>query len=47
MGKVHAVVARSTFPSQKCELTEGIGPLLDSQMSFCVAGARDCAPCQK
>ena len=23
------------------------GPLLDVQMSFCVAGARDCAPCQK
>ena len=22
-------------------------PLLDVQMSFCVAGARDCAPCQK
>ena len=23
------------------------GPLLDVQMSFCVAGARDCAPCQE
>jgi len=26
---------------------EGPGPLLDVQMSFRVAGARDCAPCQK
>ena len=24
-----------------------LGPLLKVQMSFCVAGARDCAPCQK
>ena len=23
------------------------GPLFDVQMPFCVAGARDCAPCQK
>ena len=27
--------------------TDGFGPLLDVQMSFCVAGARDCGPCQK
>ena len=27
--------------------TEGYGALLDVQMSFRVAGARDCAPCQK
>ena len=27
--------------------TDGYGALLDVQMSFCVAGARDCAPCQK
>ena len=26
---------------------DGLGPLLDVQMSFCVAGARDCAPCHK
>ena len=26
---------------------EGYGALLDVQMSFCVEGARDCAPCQK
>ena len=45
--KVHAVVARSTFRSQKCKKTEGYGALLDVQMSFRVAGARDCAPCQK
>ena len=78
--KVHAVVARSTFESEKAkckstsrsehfwklrcrksarrcgakhvskskvEKTEGHGALLDVQMSFCVAGARDYAPCQK
>ena len=27
--------------------TRRFGPLLDVQMSFRVAGARDCAPCQK
>ena len=27
--------------------TDGFGPLLDVQMSFRMAGARDCAPCQK
>ena len=31
--KLHAVVVRSTFP------------LLTAEMRFCVAGARDCAPC--
>ena len=36
----HGVVARSTFRSQ-------FAPLLDVQMSFCVAGARDSAPGQK
>ena len=45
--KVHAVVARSTFRSQKCKKTDGLGALWDVQMSFRVAGARDCAPCQK
>ena len=45
--KMHAVVARSTFLSQKCKKTDGFGALLDVQMSFCVAGARDYAPCQK
>ena len=41
--KVRAVVARSTCPSQNVQST----PLLDLQSSFRVAGARDCAPCQK
>ena len=41
--KARAVVARSTCPSQNVQNT----PLLDLQSSFRVAGARDCAPCQK
>ena len=45
--KVHAVVARSTFRSQKCQKTDGFGALLDVHMSFCVAGLRDYAPGQK
>ena len=45
--KVHAVAARSTCPSQKCKKTDGYGAPLDVQMSFRVAGERDCAPCQK
>ena len=76
--KVHALVARSTFPSQniqstpctdhfwklrcrksarrcgakhisksKCTKHTMYGPLLEVQMSFRVAGARDCGPCQK
>ena len=31
--KVHAVLARSTFPSQKCKKTECFEPLSDVQMS--------------
>ena len=31
----------------KVQNTEGYGALLDVRMSFCVAGTRDCAPCQK
>ena len=31
----------------KVQKTEGYGVLLDVQMSFCVVGARDCAPCEK
>ena len=43
--KEYAVVARSTYPSQKCKAkTEGYGALLDAQMSFCLAGARSSAP---
>ena len=76
--KLHAVAARSAFPSQnvqntwcsehfwklrcrksarrcgakhisksKVQKTEGHGALLGVQMSFCVVGRRDCAPCQK
>ena len=45
--KVHAVVVRSTFRGQNVTNTDIFGPLLDVQMSFCVAGARDWAPCQK
>ena len=76
--KVHAVVVRSTFPSQnvqstpfsdhfwklrcrksarrcgakhisksKCTKGHMFVPLLEAQMSFRVAGARDCAPCRK
>ena len=76
--KVHAVVVRSTFPSQnaqntplsdhfwklrcrksarrcgakhisksKCTKHTMYGPFLEVQMSFRVAGARDCAACQK
>ena len=31
--KLHAVVARSTFPSQNVQSTKGFGPLFDVQMS--------------
>ena len=45
--KVNALVARSTFPSQNVKKHCMLGPLLKVQMWFCVAGARDFAPCQK
>ena len=76
--ELHAVVARSTFPSQnvqntsvsdrfwklrcrksvrrcgtkhisksKCTKHISVGPLLEVQVSFRMAGARDCAPCRK
>ena len=35
------------IPKSKGQKTEAHGALLDVQMSFCVAGARDCAPSQK
>ena len=44
--KVHAVVARSTFRSQNVKKNI-VAPLLDVWMSFRMAGARDCGPCQK
>ena len=40
---MHAIEARSTFPSQKGKKIEGYGALLNVQMSFRMAGARDCA----
>ena len=45
--KVYAVVAPSTFASEKAKKYFTLRALLDVQMSFRAAGARDCAPCQK
>ena len=45
--KVHAVVARSTFRSKSVQSTTCSDHFLTVQMPFDVAGARDCAPCQK
>ena len=48
--KVHAVVARRCakhISKSKCTKHDTFAPLLDVQMPFCVAGARDYAPCQK
>ena len=44
--KVHAVVARSIFPSQKCKKLTGTEHFWTFRCAF-VAGARDCAPWQK
>ena len=44
--KMHAVVARSTFPSQNVKKRH-VQTTLERSGVFCVAGARDCAPCQK
>ena len=38
---------RSTFPSQNAKKHRMLGPLSKVQMWFCMAGARDSAPCQK
>ena len=43
---VHAVVARSTFQSQKLKKW-AVWSTFGRWMSFCVAGTRDSAPCQK
>ena len=45
--KVHAVVARSTFRSQNVRSTRGSDHFWKFRCRFRVAGARDCAPCQK
>ena len=42
--KVYAVAAQSTFPSVL--EADSLGRLLDVQMSFHMAGARDSAPSQ-
>ena len=39
--------AKHIFSSQRCKLNDGYGALLDVQMSLRVAGAADCARCQK
>ena len=39
--------AKHISKSKNVKSTTGLGPLLEVQMSFRVAGARDCAPCQK
>ena len=38
---------RKAHVQVKSKKTEGYGTLLDVQMSFCVAGAGDCVPCQE
>ena len=43
---VHRCGAKHISKSRMSK-TVGIGPLLDGQMSFCLACARDSAPCQK
>ena len=45
--KVHAVVARSTFRSQNVKNTRGSDHFWRFRCRFRLAGARDCAPCQK
>ena len=47
MSKKCTPLARSTFPSQNVQNTRGSDHFLEVQMSFRVAGARDCAPLQK
>ena len=45
--KAHAVVARSKFRSQNVKNTRGSDHFWTFRCRFCMAGARDCAPCQK
>ena len=47
MSKKCAPLWREAHFEVKMLKHQGFGPLLDVQMSFRVAGARDCAPCQK
>ena len=45
MSKKCTPLWRKTHFEVKSAKTEGYGALLDVQMSFCMAGARDPAPC--
>ena len=45
--KVHTVVGAKHISKSKCTKQTMYGPFLEVQMSFRVAGARDCGPCQK
>ena len=47
MSKQCTPLWRKAHVEVKSAKSEGYGALLDVQMPFCVAGARDCAPCQK
>ena len=47
MSKKCTPLWREALFQVKSAKTEGYGALLDVQLSFCVAGAGDCAPCQK
>ena len=47
MSKKCAPLWREAHVQVKSKKTEGYGTLLDVQMSFCVAGAGDCVPCQE
>ena len=40
-------MSKKCTPLQKVPKTEGYGALLNIQMSFCLAGAGDCVPCEK
>ena len=45
--KVHAVCGAKHISKSTCTKHTTFGPLLDIQISFRVAVARDCAPCRK
>ena len=45
--KVHAVAARSTFPSEHCQKLWGSDLFWTVRCRFCLARARDSAPCEK
>ena len=47
MSKKCTTLWREAHVEVKIVKSEGFGALLDVKTSFCVAGARDSAPCQK